>query len=482
MADPRRFNAGDVILLLLVLALAAGARVWYLTNLADGGRNGGPLQVQDSQPLLTGLPPDTVMHGHSPPSELDALVHNLTEHRWFGCLAPLAAAEETTAHVAPGYPWLVSWLERAPIDLSPVDRTVRWLQCGLGTFTAAFYFLFARRAFAHRTVAILAGLFCALYPFWIINTAEINDGVLATFLLAACLFLSLRGTQSGAAISSLLFGLALAGLALVRATLLPFTVVALLWFLWHCRTVRRGWLCALLAFLGFTNGLVPWTLRNFKELGGFVPIADSACLHVWEGINSQSTGGAQMEQTVLAALADARREDVDETTERLGRLPQRERYASLREDILKQVESDSAGVFKHRLEAGVAFFFGEEWLKQRTLWRSGPADAGEMPGWFSGSYAAILYGALFAMLVLGVLGWRWTYSWRHQAMPSSIALVWVALPYILSHAESLHGPRLPLDGVLLCYAAFALACIIPPVGRDLFYGPPFSWETEEKPH
>jgi hypothetical protein len=419
------------------------------------------------------------MRGHEPPSELDALIYHLAEQRSFESLAPLAGSEEKTAHVAPGYPWLVSWLERSPVDLNPVDRTVRWIQCGLGSLTALFYYWFARRAFAHRLPAFLTGLFCALHPFWIVNTAEIDDGVLATFLLAACLVFAVKGVQSGAAVSSLLYGLALAGLALVRAALLPFAIVALVWFLLRCRSVRRGWLCALLAFLGFTNGLIPWTIRNYKELGGLVPIADSAYLHLWAGNNPRATGGPLSEETLVEALAEARGEDPQQTTARLTTMDQLERYRSLRDDVLKQVREDPASVFKHRLEAGVAYIFGADWLQQRKLWREETGDAREVPAWFSDSYPAIFFGSLFAVLVLATLGWRWSYAWRHEAMPASLAFVWVPLPYILSHAEALSGPRLPLDGVLLCYAAFAIACLIPPAGRDLFFGPPLSWEVEE---
>ena len=73
------------------------------------------------------------------------------------------------------------------------------------------------------------------------------------------------------------------------------------------------------------------------------------------------------------------------------------------------------------------------------------------------------------MLLLAFLGWRWTYSWRKESMLLTLALIWVPLPYLLGHAEALHGARLPLDGVLLGYAAFALICLLP-VGRMLFRG------------
>src|SRR2546423_1234039 len=125
-------------------------------------------------------------------------------------------------------------------------------------------------------VVTLAGLFAALHPFWIINVAEIADGTLATFLLAAALFLGARSSQTGAPFGSLLFGLALAGLALVRAALLPFAFVAVIWFLLRTRSLRRGWLPALLSFLGFVTGLAPWTVRNLQVFGEPIPIVDSA--------------------------------------------------------------------------------------------------------------------------------------------------------------------------------------------------------------
>jgi 4-amino-4-deoxy-L-arabinose transferase-like glycosyltransferase len=463
------------MLLLLVTAVAAGARVWYLSACADNGQNEGPVQVQDGSPVLTQLPPGELPYGRARPTELDALVYNLKEHQWFGSPAPLASMEERTAHVSPGYPWLLYWLQLSPVDLSPVERTMRWLQCGLGTLTAIFYFLFAYRAFGNRLVATLTGLFCALHPYWIINTAEINDGVLATFLLAACLYFGQRGCLSGGAFASLLFGLGLAALALVRAALLPFGVVALLGFLWRCRSINRGWLCALLAFLGFVNGLATWTFRNYKQLGDIIPIVDSAYLHLWMGNNQLSTGGPQSDQTILNAIGIVHGQDIEtQLKPELAGMPQKDRYARIGKDVLEQIQGNPAEVFKHRLQALCCFVFGEEWFKVRAtnelshaLWRS-PSQNPDMPELFRLFYPTALYGSLFVMLVFGFLGWRWTYGWRHEMPLMALATIWIPLPYILSHAEALTGPRLPLDGVLLCYAAFALACFLPSHARELF--------------
>ncbi len=253
--------------------------------------------------------------------------------------------------------------------------------------------------------------------------------------------------------------------------------MALVWFLFRCRAVRRGWLCAVLAFLGFGNGLAPWIIRDYKTFHDIVPVADSAYLHLWIGNNPQADGGPQTEETLTNALAQARGEDVQAVRAEWSPLGQKERYARLAAEVRKQVQSDPAGTLRRRLQAGLVFLLGEEWFKHGVLWKTTATEGTELPDWLAASYPAILVGSLLGMLVLGLLGWRWTYGWRAEAMPSSLALIWISLPYVLSHAGALQGPRLPLDGVLLCYAAFALVYLIVPIGAPLWQGAPYPVET-----
>jgi 4-amino-4-deoxy-L-arabinose transferase-like glycosyltransferase len=496
MPATRGLGFGGAILFLIVLIVAGGARAWYLIECASKGMSDGPLLVQDRQPVLAGLPAGAFRDDKSPPTEQDALVHNLKEHNWFGSLAPFANQEEQTAHVSPGYSWLLAWLNRSPISPGPSEWTVRWIQCCLGTLTAIFYFFFALRAFESRYVATLAGLLTALNPFWIINTAQLDDGVLATFLVAGCVAFGARAGRTGGALSGLLYGLGLAGLALVRAALLPFAIVALVWLLIRCRRLNWGWLCALLALLGFVIGLSLWTFRNYKVFHDVVPIADSSFYHLWIGNNPRATGGPLSEEIVLETLAQARSQNANSLREELGHIKnQQERYRQLAWDVRDQIRSDPKGFFQHRTEAGLSFFFGEEWLRSRELWQRAPSEkpaaipaednekadeSPELPPWLNESYPAILYGTLFFMLLLGVVGWRWSYGWRHAAMPASLAMIWIPLPYILSHADLLSGPRLPLDGVLLCYAAFALACLTWPGAAALFRGEEARADSEER--
>lgn len=460
MTELRRFGLLDALLFLAVVLGAGGTRAWYVAVCADNARSSGPLHVQDE------LPPEQWQ-----------LIRNLQENGSFVCRAPLADDEEVTAHTSPGYPWLFAQLSRAFQDTLTAQHLMRWVQCGLGALTAGLYFLFARRAFRSLAAATLAGILCALHPFWVVNTAEINDGVLATFLLAVSLFLGARGGQTGGAFTSLLYGLTLAGLALVRAALLPFAIVALLWYLARSRTVQRGWLCGFLALLGFINGLAPWMLRNVQTFGDVFPIVDSTYLHLWVGNNSTGFGGPETERDMRQALAPSlSRDGRSESSEtelaelkKLAELPQKERYQQLGRLAVEEVRANPARALHRRRNAGVLFFVGRDVPWEATA-----------PTPLVRSFTVALWSALLAMLLLGVIGWRWTYGWRFTAMPAALAVLWIPLPYLLGHAEALSGPRLPLDGVFLCYAAFVLTCLNPNVGLALLRGaPPEGHEREE---
>jgi hypothetical protein len=421
--------------LLLVVAAAGAARAGYLMIATDNGVRAPALVVQGTD------------------RDLEALIKNIESDDWFGSKAPLAEQEETTAHVAPGYPWLVAALARLPAE---PGQAVRWLQCVLGALAAGCCFLFARRAFHSGAVALLAGLFAAVHPYWVVVTAEIADGAVVSFLLAACLAAGTRSSQIGGAFTSLIFGLLLAALAMVRAALLPFALVAMLWFLWRCRHFRWGWFAALLCLLGFGNGLAPWGVRNYRVYGVPLPVVSSAYLHAWAGNNARATGGPLAEETLRASLPDERWQALVAETN------QARRYAMLSRDLRDEVQGDPAAAVERRLTSAQAFLLGQAWLEQRQLGLMLQGDSvAEPPSWLREHFALLLGGSLLAMLTLALLGWRWSYAWGWHAWLATLALLWIPLPYILGHAEALSGPRLPLDGVLLCYAAYALCAWLP---------------------
>src|SRR5262249_14764012 len=99
------------------------------------------------------------------------------------------------------------------------------------------------------------------------------------------------------------------------------------------------------------------------------------------------------------------------------------------------------------------------------------SDLEVLPSWLSANFELMFYAAMCVMIFLGLLGWRWSYAWRREGRLLALAAIVIPLPYVLGHAEALGGPRLPLDGVFLTFAAYALACLVPGVGASLFAGP-----------
>jgi hypothetical protein len=61
---------------------------------------------------------------------------------------------------------------------------------------------------------------------------------------------------------------------------------------------------------------------------------------------------------------------------------------------------------------------------------------------------------LFVLLALAVFGWRT--SAGEDCGLAALALILLPIPYLLSHAEKLSGPRLPWDALLAIFAGHAI--------------------------
>jgi 4-amino-4-deoxy-L-arabinose transferase-like glycosyltransferase len=466
MTEPRHFSVFDFVLLVGVGILALILRAGYLKLGTDAEHPQGTVFVQDL-PASASTAPES--------EEFKTLVENVKFNFGFIDKAPFASKEEVTADRAPGYPVLVGLLARVVSD-DDLNRTVQWIQVLVSSLTAGLYFLFARRAFRSTLVALVAGILTAVYPLWIINSVALNDGTLTAFLLALSLWLGVRAGQSGGAFSSLLFGLFLAGLALTRAYYFPFTVVAVAWFLVHSRHLNWGWLCALVAFLGFVIGLAPWTVRNYQVFGEPVPIADSGFYHIWIGNNPNADGGPVTADMVKEAESTLNQG----APKKLSESDQPERYTRLNEVVRDTMHHDSLRVVNSRIHAGLYFFLGRKFFddghfvaRLEPVKTSAEDDTAstwtrDFQGWMRNAIDVVIAVTILLLLGLGLLGWRWTYGWRRDSRPATLAMIFIPLAYILTHGEALHGPRLPLDGVLLCYAAFMLC--LPFLGSYLAAG------------
>jgi 4-amino-4-deoxy-L-arabinose transferase-like glycosyltransferase len=457
------FKFLDWLLVLAVMSLAASARIYYVHKFAAGGDADSPAirHVQAEPPANETVPAASPAYSIS-----KDFVQKQVEERLSGKVTPVAA--------------------------------VRWLQVLLGALTAGLYFGLGRRAFGSRLVGFLAGLFVAFNPFAIINVAELQDGTLTSFLLAFALASGARAGQRGGAVTSALFGLSLAGLTLVRLALAPFALITLAWFLFRSARVKGGWLSAILAFLCFAGAVGSWMGHNYQQHQNPLPIVDSLWWHVWLGNNEHATGGPQ--DGDVADLLGGEKADnplappvepVVEPAEGVPnekplkpveapKAPAKVNHDDLAAKVMDEVKAEPFKTVERRLIAGLHFFTGKADGQRDGLMTNAVE---EQPDPRLDFLPDALYCTLFGMLFLAVIGFRWSYAWRLHTMPLQLAVFWIPLPYILSHAELLHGPRLPLDGVLLTLSAFTLCCLLPGLGGRLRNGklPPSADQPEKPP-
>lgn len=439
----------DWLLLLLVLAAAGAARGYYVLEFTAGG-DAEPNAVYRVQSDPT---PQDQVHIASPAYQLCRdFVTKVVEEQGGGQIQPQAA--------------------------------IRWLHVVLGALTAGLYFVLGRRAFGSSLVGLLAGLFVAADPFAIINTGELQDGVLTSFLLAAALSAGATAGQRAGAVSSILLGLALAGLVLVRLALVPFALATLIWFLYRNSHLRAGWLAALLAFLAFGAAVGSWMGNNYQRRGEPLPIVDTVWWHLWLGNNPQATGGPAGDMAPLQPAQPELEQPKDEKADDAKAPPKppavpRLGHEELARHVLDEVTEHPVETVERRVLAALWFFTGGVEGQRFGMFAEPVREPGDEP---LPRLGEILYCTLAGMLFLSLIGWRWSYAWRYHSMPLQLAVFWVPLPYLLSHAEALHGPRLPLDGVLLTLAAFTVCCLVPGLGGRLLRGElPASAEAASNP-
>jgi len=194
----------------------------------------------------------------------DAQAYDEQAWRLAGGQGYVTAEGRPTAWRPPGYPVFLAAIYRA----TGHDRqAVRLVQAVLGAGICSLVYLIMRRSLPERRAAIAALICCGYLPL-VVSTSELMTEVLFTFLLLLGLYLVLRRQDWWAlAATGLVFGWAL----LTRPVLLFFLPLLALW-VWLRDGPRavRG-----LAWIGMGLLLVvlPWTLRNYDRLHGFVPLS-----------------------------------------------------------------------------------------------------------------------------------------------------------------------------------------------------------------
>ena len=167
-------------------------------------------------------------------------------------------------------------------------RAARIIQAILGACTCVLIFWTGLKFLDEKT-AFFGSLLSCFYPSLVIYPAIIGSEVLYTFLLALLIWVLTDALTKASLQRFLWAGILLGAANLCRSTLIlfPFFLLALLFPL---RANRKSILYLALATAVSFAVIAPWTLRNYRIFGGFMPVNVSSGQLFWVGTLEDSGG------------------------------------------------------------------------------------------------------------------------------------------------------------------------------------------------
>lgn len=159
----------------------------------------------------------------------------------------------------------------------------------IGALTVVVLYLAVHRALGRKVATIAAVILCVM-PGPILWTDMLLSETLLTFVFVSFFALVVRSkpTWAWAAALGVVVGIGV----MVRGEALTWGLVPLV--LWYREVPWRTWLPRMVLMgLVVLLAMTPWTIRNARTMGAFVPLATNSSGTLWVGHNPNATG-AQM--------------------------------------------------------------------------------------------------------------------------------------------------------------------------------------------
>jgi 4-amino-4-deoxy-L-arabinose transferase-like glycosyltransferase len=332
-------------------------------------------------------------------------------------------------------------LEERVTDFQQILKPMLVGQAILGCLLVPLVMILSRKLFDDR-MSLIAGIITAFYPTFIAFShyawAENLFAVLVAAALAAAVYAQQSSRLGMAAITGVLFGLA----ALTRETGLVIAAACGLWWVWAAdsagrkRAVAR---CGLMLLVAIAT-IMPWTIRNYRVLGGFVPVSTVGWMAVSEGNMFETDDWLHPNRDLLVEFRAIH-----------GRIPDElERMEYARRTALELIRKEQPTWILKKFVRTSGQLFGPDSFLFRKISR------GTYPVMPMAVIRFLLVATVFAyiaVVVAGILGIAITPDRRFKLLPC-LVIGSVFLLHLAANASSRY--RLPLMPLLIPYAGYAI--------------------------
>jgi hypothetical protein len=349
-----------------------------------------------------------------------------------GFISPFREVDEyrpsSSAHSAPGYPFLLAGLIRLAPDGSPLPyRIALVLSIAFGVATVAGIAMIAERTYG-RSAFWIAGLAAACWPTLVHVSGMLWD---SSFSISAVVFAVWLATSEGELTRKALCVVgALCGLFTLFSPIVgPILLFAL------CLRARWRFVPAFVVWFAM---LLPWFVRNAVEFDRFVPVRDNLGMELWMGNQPECDG---------TSLSAVRWIPMDNPQERslIAELGDGE-YCRLKMRLACELIAEYPGRFVRKSIQRVAlYWFGD--VSRQTVFLGVPFP---MVGGVNVIKTSIMAIAL-GLTLFGAWAWRsaagkWT---------SLFGLAVLPLPYYVTHVAPNY--RAYVDPIVMLLAGVGLA-------------------------
>lgn len=343
-----------------------------------------------------------------------------------------------TAWFSPIYPYLIAGIFKLwGIYSFKSHIVIQAINCLFASLIVFPIYAIAKRSFGTAIATAASWLWVVLPTAWYVPLQEIFGSTLAALCLALVFWASLflgtgrRGPQCWIA-----YGVLWSISGLVNPALLAIFPFFLVWLIWALRKQSEDWTrpiaCTVLVFV---LGLLPWTVRNYRAFGKFVPLRSNFGLELWLGNNPQA-----------ADVNSFSMHPYDSPVER-------DAYKRMGEISYMRAKQEQAFAFMRSHPAVTLYFIAR---RIGSNWFSVSDRVGSV---FSTgtSYLKLYFFFNAAMILLAWLG-LW-FAWRTRnayRLPYLFVLLIYPLVFYITH--TLVRYRFPIDPLLTILAIYGLAC------------------------